>query len=185
MGDPGRPPPAASSWWASPGAGKAGLVRSAPSPAPSAHCPTARRPRRHGTRGAKRPATSARSAATAGHYLPKSTPITSHQPLPGRHRQRTRQPPPHHPRPPHPTRNTRPTHHHHPLTPPTQHHTTTPPPPAHKQPTTNRHTQTQPHQHPHETPTKERRTRPTPHGPGPPREHTTRDNPTQPTGKSG
>ena len=56
--------------------------------------------------------------ATAGRYLPKDTPITSHQPLPGRHRRRTGQPPPHHPRLPHPTRSIHPTHRHHPMTPP-------------------------------------------------------------------
>ena len=46
-------------------------------------------------------------------------PITSHQPLPGRHRRRTGQLPPRHPRLPHPTRGIHPTHCHLPLTPPT------------------------------------------------------------------
>ena len=59
--------------------------------------------------------------ATEGRYLPKGTPITSHQPLPGRHRRRTGQLPPRHPRLPHPTRSIHPTHCHHPLTPPFSH----------------------------------------------------------------
>ena len=47
--------------------------------------------------------------------------VPHHQPptLPGRHRRRTGQLPPRHPRLPHPTRGIHPTHCHHPLTPPT------------------------------------------------------------------
>lgn len=47
-------------------------------------------------------------------YLPKGTPITSHQPYPGA----IADEPGNHPRLPHPTRSTHPTHCHHPLTPP-------------------------------------------------------------------
>lgn len=139
MGDPGRPPPAASSWWAFP-SGREGAAwcgrshpphprtarrrdecpdlgpgeRNGPPPAPGAPPPgpgVFLRPPPQPLGQAQRTRT---PTATAGRYLPKGTPITSHQPLPGRHRRRTGQPPPRHPRPPHPTRNTHPPHCHHP-----------------------------------------------------------------------
>ena len=91
--------------------------RNGPPPAPG---------RRHRDRRVLRPppqplgkgARTRTPTATAGRYLLKGTPITSHQPLPGRHRRRTGQLPPRHPRLPHPTRSIHPTHCHHPLTPP-------------------------------------------------------------------
>ena len=76
---------------------------------------------RGSTRHRRRGLVGARDRAALTALGAQECPITSHQPLPGRHRRRTGQLPPRHPRLPHPTRGIHPTHCHHPLTPPSTH----------------------------------------------------------------